>query len=318
MRIFTGGVAHIAKVIEEDLGSRVTGLHKSHISGIADLAASALSCSSVNSGEWIAVLPRKTGDVKSKERYISRLLSNCLIEPKPVMHGFVPEIITMAASKEKTAILILDQSKISTNFECLMISLRVGERAMPIAWKVEKTQGAIGFEVQESLIKDVAKMIPEGVKILLAANRFYGTHSLINLCQSLGWSYRVRLKSNLILMQEGGEITTGDAVNMKLTSLENQTFHNTNVTTNIGILQEAGCKEPWIIAMDCLPSKYRVLDYGMRWGIECMFSDFKSRGFSITKTHLQHEDRIERLILVLTVALFWAISTGAISSKKTL
>lgn len=63
----------------------------------------------------------------------------------------------------------------------------------------------------------------------------------------------------------------------------------------------------------------------MRWGIECMFSDFKSRGFSITKTHLQHEDRIERLILVLTVALFWAISTGmqpkstgAISSKKTL
>ena len=48
----------------------------------------------------------------------------------------------------------------------------------------------------------------------------------------------------------------------------------------------------------------------MRWGIECMFSDFKSRGFSITKTHLKHEDRIERLILVLTIALFWAVSTG--------
>lgn len=62
--------------------------------------------------------------------------------------------------------------------------------------------------------------------------------------------------------------------------------------------------------MDCKPSKYRVLDYGMRWGIECMFSDFKSRGFSITKTHLKQADRIERLILVLTIALFWAVSTG--------
>ena len=319
----TGGVAHVAEAIEEDLRGRDTGLYKSHISGIADLAASALSCRSANSGEWIAVLPRNTGEIKSKERYISRLLSNCLIKPIEVMNGFVPEIMEMAASKDKTIILMLDQSKISDDFECLMISQRVGERAMPIAWKVEKTKGAIGFEAQESLIKEVAKMAPKGVKILLAADRFYGTSSLINLCQSLSWSYRVRLKSNLILTQEGGEITTGDAVNMKLTSLENQTFYNTNVTTNIGILQEAGCKEPWIIAMDCLPSKYRVLDYGMRWGIECMFSDFKSRGFSITKTHLQHEDRIERLILVLTVALFWAISTGmkpkeseAISSKK--
>ena len=58
------------------------------------------------------------------------------------------------------------------------------------------------------------------------------------------------------------------------------------------------------------PSKGRVLDYGMRWGIEPLFSDFKSRGFGITKTQLRHPDRIERLILVLTLALYWAASTG--------
>jgi hypothetical protein len=53
-----------------------------------------------------------------------------------------------------------------------------------------------------------------------------------------------------------------------------------------------------------------ILDYGMRWGIECLFSDFKSRGFSITKTHLKHAARIERLILILTISLYWAVSTG--------
>jgi hypothetical protein len=58
------------------------------------------------------------------------------------------------------------------------------------------------------------------------------------------------------------------------------------------------------------PSKARVLDYGMRWGIEPMFSDFKSRGFGITNTKLKQADRIERLILILTVALYWATSTG--------
>ena len=42
------------------------------------------------------------------------------------------------------------------------------------------------------------------------------------------------------------------------------------------------------------PSKGRVLDYGMRWGIEPMFSDFKSRGFSITKTLRQRHRSVDR------------------------
>lgn len=68
--------------------------------------------------------------------------------------------------------------------------------------------------------------------------------------------------------------------------------------------------------MDSQPLPYKVLDYGLRWGIECMFSDFKSRGFSITKTQLRHGDRIERLILVLTIALYWAVSTGMQPCEK--
>jgi len=69
----------------------------------------------------------------------------------------------------------------------------------------------------------------------------------------------------------------------------------------MGILDKKGHPGPWIIAMDCQPSAYKVLDYGLRWGIECLFSDFKSRGFSITTTHLKHPDRMERLWYVLIV-----------------
>ncbi|GHT90783.1 hypothetical protein FACS1894122_01960 [Alphaproteobacteria bacterium] len=54
----------------------------------------------------------------------------------------------------------------------------------------------------------------------------------------------------------------------------------------------------------------------MRWGIECMFSDFKSRGFTITSTHLKHEKRIENLILILTIAIYWAVSVGTTPQKQ--
>jgi hypothetical protein len=65
--------------------------------------------------------------------------------------------------------------------------------------------------------------------------------------------------------------------------------------TNIGTLHEKGHKEPLIIAMDAKPSRYTALDYGMRWGIETMFSDFKSRGFGLMQPQIQKPSRQQRL-----------------------
>jgi hypothetical protein len=98
MRIFTGGVSHLARAIESDLKVRDTGLQKPHIGALSDLTASVLTCRSVNSSEWISILPRTTGDSKSKERYISRILSNKLIDPISVMKGYVPEVLQKLCS----------------------------------------------------------------------------------------------------------------------------------------------------------------------------------------------------------------------------
>ena len=42
-----------------------------------------------------------------------------------------------------------------------------------------------------------------------------------------------------------------------------------------------------------------------------MFSDFKTRGFGITQSQIKRPDRLARLILVLAIAMYWAVSTGA-------
>jgi hypothetical protein len=53
---------------------------------------------------------------------------------------------------------------------------------------------------------------------------------------------------------------------------------------NIGVLHEPGHPAPWIVAMECVPTAAAVRDYGLRWGSEPMFSDFKSRGFGLEDT----------------------------------
>ena len=68
--------------------------------------------------------------------------------------------------------------------------------------------------------------------------------------------------------------------------------------------------------MDSLPNEYKTRDYGLRWGIENMFSDFKPKGFSLMQTHIRFADKLERLLLVLSIALHWAVSARPSHEKQ--
>lgn len=319
MRRQSGGVWHIAEIIADDLEDRETGLSKPLRIGLADLAASVLTCRSVNTSELANILPRKVKSSEESERYIRRFLSNSKLNPIEVMEGFIPELLYALTSNGQVAIFMMDQSKVGDGFECLMVSLRIGERAIPVAWKVKRTEGEIGYDEQEPLLKSVYDMIPEGIEIMLAADRFYGTAALITLCQSFGWQYRIRLKGNLNLFhQEGWVMNPHEAKKMNLKGLEDVRLGEKGPLIHVGILHEEGHTEAWYIAMDAKPSTARTLDYGLRWGIEALFSDLKTRGFSVTKTQLKYADRIERLLLVLTMALYWAVSTGMMPRESTI
>jgi hypothetical protein len=112
------------------------------------------------------------------------------------------------------------------------------------------------------------------------------------------------------VFEQGGETTLaecfarGDRV---LTGIE---LTQARVVTNIAMVHEAGHPEPWIIALSAAPSTWRAHDYGLRWGIEAMFSDFKTRGFHLEDSQIARTDRLDRLILVLSLAFYWAVSTG--------
>lgn len=62
--------------------------------------------------------------------------------------------------------------------------------------------------------------------------------------------------------------------------------------------------------MDCSPTRAAVLDYGSRWAIEPTFSDFKGRGFELEDSHLEQADRLERLILIMALAMHWCVRIG--------
>ena len=302
--------------IEADFDARLPGYHKSRREGLSALAGVMLEVRSANLMELAAGLPRAIGAADDRYQYIERQLANPAIDTDAVIRTYASEVITRLAARGETIILQIDQSHINAVNEVLMVSVRLRKRALPIGWRVRSTQGNIGFVVQEELLDSIKAWLPDGVAVMLAADRFYGTAKLIDWCQKAGWGYRIRLKGNLTLSHQGGELTTGELLALCPEGVIGAELCGSGVTTNIGVLHEKGHKEPWIIAMDAKPSRYTVLDYGMRWGIETMFSDFKSRGFGLMQSQIKKPERLERLILVMSIALYWAVSCGAFAEQQ--
>lgn len=312
----TSGFKGIVEVVAKDLEKRLPRQRATQRRKLSELVGGILVCGTPNLMELSNVLDRPTNSAEARYNYVERFLKNPLVSSEVVMAAYAEDLLSRLSNHQHTLVLMIDQSKVNALFEVLMVSVRLRKRAVPLFWIVKETKGGIGFSEQRALLEVVQGWIPEGCRVMLAGDRFYGTADLVEWCQKNGWQYRLRLKGNLWMYQDQGPDKTLDQLKAEgKRALEKARFRS-GMITHVGILHEKGHKEPWYIAMDSFPNEYKTRDYGLRWGIENMFSDFKSRGFSLMQTHIRVADRLERLILVLSIALHWAVSLGLSHEKQ--
>ena len=159
---------------------------------------------------------------------------------------------------------MMDQTDMDDRFAILMISINTGNRALPLIWTVEKGAANIGFDKQRDLLEFLEKLMPKHAKhakIVLMADRFYPSANLFNWLQEHKWGYRLRLKGNFKVDIGNDDVkTTKDlASGIKYRKEIDVKLFQSGVKTNIGVLHEPGHDEPWIIAMECVPTKETIL-----------------------------------------------------------
>ncbi len=307
-----GTVRKLADEVERGLGQAHPRLRQTVVRKLALAVGAMIEGQTPNTVELANLLPLKTERQDMREQWLRRLLKNPLLLATAVMEPFARKKLAKAASNGQTVMLSMAQTDLGDRMAVLMVSLRIGDRALPLAWLAEEGPANIGFEGQRKVLEHVMAWLPEGAKVLLSADRFYPSADLFGWLDAHGWGYRLRLKGNLLADSgQGDEVTTRElAHGVKERYLAGVRLFAQGIMTNLGILHEAGHPEPWIIAMDCAPNRATVLDYAARWAIEPMFSDFKERGFELGDSQLEHADRLERLILIMSLAMYWCVRVG--------
>jgi hypothetical protein len=118
--------------------------------GLALLVATTLQVRGVNLNELAAALPRSAERLDMRYQWISRVLGNELIVVEDVMAPFAREVLARSAAGGQTVIVMIDQRKVNDAHQMFMVSLRAGERALPLAWRMKKDARRDGLQRAEA------------------------------------------------------------------------------------------------------------------------------------------------------------------------
>lgn len=319
----------ISQTVRAGLEQAGGQLSKPILRKLSGAVSAVLLSKSVNTNEIASCLPIETPHADHRWQWLNRLLSNELIKPAAVMRPLNIAMLRQAHEGHEMVEISIDQSSIrgkpGVDQELVLVSLRIGKRSYPLVWLVQRGAGGVGYDRYQELLDEVqAQLQAAGIapeKVMLLGDRFYGSIALIRYCQHQGWQYRLRLRSDLNIDAGIWAGKTGDLAKMGSQKRKEVLQHPVLLSeealpTYVGYLWEEGHPEPWIMAMDKAPTRQRVLEYGHRWSIEALFSDYKTRNFGLEKSQIQRPDKLERLILLLSLAIWWLSRIGYEEEKK--
>jgi hypothetical protein len=307
-----GTVRRLAMEVGLGLKAALPKLRKTVVSKVALAVGAMIEGQTPNTVELANLLPLETERQDMREQWLRRLLKNPLLSSGSAGTLGAPSL----GSGEPAG--TDDHSEYGSNrFGGSLCDFDGGPRDRRSGLTSRVAGGSRPGESRlcrpESPVGAGSGVAPGGTEVLLLADRFYPSVDLFAwLHTQPGWHYRLRLKGNLNVDPGFGDLTTTGALAAGQTEryLPNVRLFNQGVPTNLAIWREAGHPEPWIIAMNDPPNRATVRDDASRWGIEPMFSDFKSRGFQLADTQLRAPDRLDRLLLIMALAMYWCVRVG--------
>lgn len=257
--------------------------------------------------------PRFGAKPPSRIKQFQRWLQNERVSSETFFLPFAQALLSALA--HQPLVLIMDGSTAGRGCLVLMLSVRYRGRALPLAWIVVRgKKGHFPSTTHQALVAQVAPLIPAGADVIfLGDGEFDGTDLQAQL-DGLGWSYVCRTACNTLLSCGEDKLHLND---LRLPQGESLIIRGAEVTaTRYGpilvlIVWERPYQQPLYLVSN-LDDDLAVLRwYRRRAHIETFFSDQKSRGFRIDKSHLSDPTRLHRLLIASCLAYLWLIYLGS-------
>ncbi len=252
---------------------------------------------------------------ESRIKRFQRFLTNPSVTAECYFLPFAQALIHRLA--HCPLVLVIDGSTVGRGCLALVVSLVYQGRALPIAWLVvAQHKGHVDVERHLTLLHEVQALVPPESNVIFVGDGEFDGPDLQAALTRLGWRYVCRTAKNIQIQSEGEWLSLADVyveagqwLGLPDVRMTGQAYGPVLVIVWWG----RDHREPIYLVTNLELVAEACWWYRKRFRIETFFSDQKSRGFHLQRSHLTDPARLARLLLAACLAYLWIIYLGAVA-----
>jgi hypothetical protein len=261
---------------------------------------------------WKARLPLAHCLASSWQRRCQRWLVNRRIDVEALYGPLILWAVQHWQNPGHTLYLALDTTMLWNRCCVVVISVVTHGRAIPLLWQtLEHPSASVSAAVSIALLEKADQLLGGFGAITLLADRAFPCDELLAWFRGRSrWSYVMRLRGDTEI--HGTAAPLGCQVRwLHLRRGHCRGFRGVRLwadgtqTVNLVIAHPIGLpvEEPWYLISNAEPSLELVWSYAQRFCCEQLFRDQKSGVFQLESSGLREPERINRLLLVVAIAV---------------
>jgi hypothetical protein len=283
-----------------------------HLVLLAWMVAGLLLSETVCFDRWKARLPMAHCLAASWQRRCQRWLANSRIHAPSLYGPLILWAIQHWQKQGQTLHLALDTTMLWNRFCVVVLSVVAHGRAIPLLWQtLEHPSACVSASVSIALLQKADCLLAGFETITLLADRAFPCDELIAWFGDRSrWRYIMRLRGDSEI--HGTAAPLGCQVRrLRLRRGECRCFRGVRIwvdgsqIVNLLLAYPTGLAvdEPWYLISNAEPSLDLVWSYAQRFCCEQLFRDQKSGVFQLASSSLRDSERIDRLLLVIAIAV---------------
>jgi Transposase DDE domain len=296
-----------------------TGTVARHLTTLAALISGIVGSKSTQLPHIAAHVPNGTHP-ESRVKRFARWVDNAHILEEMYFLPYADVLLRHLALQ--TLVLVMDGSGVGRGCTALMIHVVYKGRALPLAWRVRQApKGHFPEDLHIAVVELIREGIPEGSQVVVVGDGEFDGTALQATRHEAGWSYACRTAMSTVATWEGVPVRL-DALGACLQPGRLLELKEAYVTREaygpIMVLccWAKGYQEPLYLVSNLATAEEACRWYQKRFRIETFFSDQKSRGFHIHKSHISDPQRLSRLFIAACLAYIWIVYLGSLGETE--
>lgn len=313
----------ILKAIRKLYPTEPRGNTARHLTTLAMLISGIVASKSVNLPAIAGKVPTMT-KIDSQVKRFSRWVDNQRVDYECYYLPYAQQLVASLAHQSGLAheklVLIMDGSSVGRGCRTLMLSVVYKNRALPLAWLVAAgSKGCFSEENHIALIQQVKEIVPEDAHVIFLGDGEFDGIDLLAEIDGYSWEYVCRTAKDTVLCQDSEatsfeklQVSPGGCIVLSAATMTQKCYGPVQAIA----WWDEEYENPIYLVSNLAPHEDPCKWYSLRFCIETLFSDQKSRGFHLHKSHLSDPDRLAQLMIAACLAYIWMIYLGNMAIQQ--